>query len=216
MLEFKNIRLDREGVEGRMISGYASVFGNIDKVGDIVEKGAFKKTLRERGKRIKFYYNHTHPLGLPVKIGEDDTGLFAESKVSKTWKGDEVLELVKDGVIDEMSIAYEVMQYDPRKNGGRNLKELKLHEFGPVDFGANDKAVILGVKNLINNMEKREVDEDLYNEVKDCLQKLESMISYKKEEPSEDTQESLQSTLVKKLYESEVKQFERFYEALTK
>ena len=33
---------------------------------------------------------------------------YTESKMSRTPRGDEILELVKDGVINEMSIAYEV------------------------------------------------------------------------------------------------------------
>jgi len=217
MIEFKNIKLGRDAVEGRTIAGYASTFGNIDKVLDVVEAGAFKKTLRERGKKVKVYYNHSQPIGLPIKMAEDDIGLFTESVISQTPKGDEIITLVKDGVIDEMSIAYEVVNHDPRKNGGRVLKEIKLYEYGPVDFGANEKAQIIGVKSLIATMGQNEITDESVEEIKKAIQTLEGMIQLKgvKDEPSEDTHaEPLESILVKSLITERQNFFDQLYAVL--
>jgi HK97 family phage prohead protease len=148
-MEFKKFSLDSENVdiEERKIFGYAATFGNKDLVGDVIVPGAFKKTLEEAGPRVKVFYNHTQPIGRPLKMEEDEKGLYVEARISKTAKGDEILELIKDGAISEMSIAYEVIQ-DEKKADGRYLKEIKLFEFGPVDFPANPEAVISGVKAL--------------------------------------------------------------------
>ena len=126
MFEYKNIKIDRDGVEGRTLIGYAAEFGNRDKVGDTIEPGAFKKTISEGGAKIKVFYNHYKPLGVPIAMREDSKGLYTESKISKTQQGDEVLELIKDGVITEMSIAYETLQSEPDRPSGRRLKELRL------------------------------------------------------------------------------------------
>lgn len=198
-MEYKNIRLNRDSVEGRTVSGYASVFGNRDKVGDIVQAGAFAKTLKERGKRVKVFYNHMYPIGMPVKIAEDEKGLYTESVLSKTARADEILELIKDGVIDEMSFAYEVIDHKPMQNGGRILKELKLFEYGFVDFGANEKAQIVGVKSLIERIHDVK-DEESYQELKDALQLLEAVIQSYKKKPSIDTSEPSIDTLEKIKY----------------
>jgi HK97 family phage prohead protease len=128
-MEIKNLKQDDFAVEGRTIVGYAAAFGNRDRVGDIIEQGAFKKTISER--QPKVFYNHSYPIGLPLAMREDSKGLYTESKISATPRGDEILELVKDGVISEMSIAYEVVKFDvDRTKDTRMLKELKLYEFG--------------------------------------------------------------------------------------
>ena len=152
-MEFKNVKAADVSVSERKIIGYAASFGNIDSVQDVIKSGAFKKTLRERGKAIKVFYNHSYPIGKPEVMREEEKGLYTESKVSNTPRGDEVLALVKDGVITDMSIGYEVIDFGmDNKTGIRTLKEIKLYEFGPVDFGANEQAVITGVKSLADSI----------------------------------------------------------------
>lgn len=197
-MEYKSIRLNRDSVEGRTVAGYASMFGNRDKVGDIVKQGAFAKTIKERGKRVKVFYNHMYPIGMPVKIEEDEKGLYTESVLSKTARADEILELIKDGVIDEMSFAYDVIDYDPIANG-RALKELRLYEYGFVDFGANEKAQVVGVKSLLERITDVKEEENLL-ELKDALQLLEAVIASYKGKPLKDTSiEPSIDTLLKQL-----------------
>jgi len=156
-MEFKTIKAGEVSVSERKIIGYAASFGNVDRVNDIIKGGAFKKTLRERGKAVKLFYNHAFPIGKPEVIREDEKGLYTESKVSATPRGDEVLALVADGVITDMSIGYEVIDFaQDAKSGIRTLKEIKLYEFGPVDFGANDQALITGVKSLADSIRENQ------------------------------------------------------------
>jgi hypothetical protein len=205
-MEYKNIKLKPEEVEGRTLVGYASAFGNKDRVGDTIIQGAFKKTLKERGDKVKVFYNHYQPLGIPIKILEDNTGLYTESKISKTTRGDEVLELIKDGVIDTMSIAYEVINATADKTG-RILKELKLYEYGPVDMAANEDAVITGVKSLIEALKPTSISDKTVVELKTIILNLENIIG----EPSKDTleQSPLDSTIVDRLYKMQDSYFEQ-------
>ena len=171
-MEFKSWAAEDVSVQERKIFGYAAVFGNIDRAGEVIVPGAFKKTLDESGNRVKVFYNHVQPIGRPVVMREDSKGLYVEAQISKTAKGDEILELAKDGVINEMSIAYEVIQQE-RKKDARYLKELKLFEFGPVDFPANPQAVISGVKSLADRIrETGRVDAQKIDMVRDELKGL--------------------------------------------
>ena len=140
-------------LEKNEFEGYASTFGNTDLVGDIVEKGAFKKTIQERMPKnlIKVLWQHYDPMGVPKHMEEDSKGLYVVAKVSKTRENEDRLQLMKDGVVDRLSIGYDVVKRevdDSAKDRTVRLKELKLYEFSPVTFPANEEAVITGVKNM--------------------------------------------------------------------
>ena len=54
--EYKSFKFELESAdESGEFSGYAAVFGNKDSGGDIIEKGAFSKTIREDFDRIKIF-----------------------------------------------------------------------------------------------------------------------------------------------------------------
>lgn len=132
----------------RTVTGYASTFGNKDLVGDVVQEGAFKKTISERADKIKLLWQHYEPLGKPLRMAEDSKGLHVEAYISKTALGNDALALLEDNVIDSFSIGYDVLQdeYDSQQQT-RFLKELKLYEFSLVTFPANEEAGVMGVKN---------------------------------------------------------------------
>lgn len=135
----------------RTIEGYASTYGNKDLVGDIVEGGAFKKTLRERKDKIKFLWQHDWftPIGKPLHMEEDSKGLFVEAQFSKTQAGNDALTLADDGVLDSFSIGYDVVRDDYKADTAtRHLLELKLYEFSLVTFPANEKARVSAVKSV--------------------------------------------------------------------
>lgn len=190
----------------RTIEGYASTFGNKDQVGDIVEKGAFKKTLAERAQRVKVLWQHSEVIGKPLHMEEDSKGLYVEAYISKTSLGNDVIELVKDGVIDSMSIGYQVIKdkYDTA-NKSRLLKELKLHEFSLVTFPANEMAAITnvktaqefksimhklqrdGVKNTI--LEGKDLEDESIELIRDTITALETILAALEPSGTDETDE---------------------------
>ncbi len=150
-LERKTIGFDVKEVDAEegTFMGYAATFTkHPDSYGDIIEPGAFKKTLKEMKKRIKILWHHDpwEPIGIPVELFEDDKGLFVKGKLSLgVQRAREVLELMKDGVVTEMSIGYMTIK-DAWENDVRHLKEIKLFDVSPVTFAANPDATITGAK----------------------------------------------------------------------
>lgn len=146
------------------VTGYFSIFGNVDSDGDVMMPGAFSRSLNNNYKRIKHLNQHRsyEPLSgtkndnLVVK--EDATGLYFESKISPTSYGKDVIQLYQDGVLDEHSIGYEVVrQRDSdtqtvmrwgQKVPVKELHEVKLWEGSTVTWGANPKAGTESVKSL--------------------------------------------------------------------
>jgi HK97 family phage prohead protease len=148
--------------------GYASVFGNRDGGGDIVERGAFTKTLRERGaKGIKMLADHdpTKRVGVWDEMVEDERGLKVRGRllVEKAIGKEAHIDL-KAGALDGLSIGYRVKSdaYDGRRRA-RLLKELDLFEISLVPFPMNEAARVTAVKSLTVD-EIRELEDALRDE----------------------------------------------------
>lgn len=103
-------------VKKRIVTGYASKFGNIDLHNDMIVQGAFKKTLKERGvdgnNSIWFLHNHKteNPLGKPKVLKEDSYGLYFEAPIVDTTIGSDVLKLYEAGLISEHSIGFSTIK----------------------------------------------------------------------------------------------------------
>lgn len=155
-MEHKNLTFEIKAVdyEGRTLEGFAAGIGNLDQGGDIIHPGAFRKTLIERGGRIKFLWQHdpTEPIGKLIEAKEQDSGLFVKAIISDTSRGRDALALLKDGAIGEMSIGYDAVKggtdYSKTADGAtvRNLREIKLYEFSLVTFPMNEAARVTALK----------------------------------------------------------------------
>lgn len=133
--------------------GYASVFGNVDSYGEVMEKGAFSDTLKEwEGRKIPVFYGHdlTNPennIGYVESAEEDDTGLLVRCVVDTEGpsNGPIVYKLLKEGRIDRMSFGFYVNDAD-HKGGVTYIKKVSLLEVSVVPAPANPEAAINEVK----------------------------------------------------------------------
>ena len=145
--------VDADAAAG-VVKGYGSVFGNVDSDGDVINKGAYKKTIHENWlKEIKYLYQHDmdKPLGKMVHLEEDDKGLIFEAHIPKTQLGKDVVELMKAGVITENSVG--ILPISKKKwdhDGYRHINEVKLFEISAVTLAANDQAMIMDVKGNVD------------------------------------------------------------------
>lgn len=133
----------------REFHGYAAVFGNRDSHGDIIQPGAFTRTLNNDRGRIKVLWQHdpSNPIGKPVEMREDETGLFVKARIADTVQGRDTLALIDAEIVTELSIGFStvVEEYDNEKEV-RLLREVKLFEFSPVTWASNELARITAVK----------------------------------------------------------------------
>ena len=162
-MQFKSMKFETKALSDNEFEGYASYFNNIDSYDDIIERGAFKKTIAENKGRVKVLWQHdaAEPIGIPKEMIEDDNGLYVKAKISMTDTGKKAMTLIKDGVITEMSIGYDVVKDEFKMMGNRRvrmLKEVRLWEFSPVTFAANDKAKIMKMRSLLENIKHDNMD----------------------------------------------------------
>lgn len=133
--------------------GYGSVFGNKDLGNDVIEAGAFTKSLKKRKpQNVKLLYQHKSdmPIGVFDEIKEDEHGLVVKGRLAlKTQAGAEAYELLKMGALDGLSIGFRVnpkeVSYDKRGNK-RIIKEVDLMEVSLVTFPMNPQATVRSVK----------------------------------------------------------------------
>jgi len=160
--EFEIKQLNEEGE----FSGYLSVFGNMDAGGDIVDPGAFKKTLRER-KRFSLNWGHrpSHPDLVVGSFGaeEDDKGLKAEGAFFLDLEGGKKAYLVTKklfgkGIKMGLSMGYKTMKHINEMIDGmlvRRLKEVKLKEGALTLFPMNEMALLEGIKEEDGDLEMK-------------------------------------------------------------
>jgi uncharacterized protein len=186
-MQFKTVKFAGSDVdvEQRTFEGYAAAYGNVDTDNDIIERGAFAKSIQEGfpSGRIKVLWQHRAdmPIGLPIEMREDDRGLYVKARISRTEKGEEALQLMRDGVIDRMSVGFSIPggKAEVDKAGVRHIYEGKLYEFSVVTWPANDQAVITGVKTLkeLREMAEQELSAKARNELLFELDSVRALLS---------------------------------------
>jgi HK97 family phage prohead protease len=134
--------------EGRF-TGYAAVFGNVDQGNDLIEPGAFTKTLDENPEvPILWSHDTDQPIGVSTSMVQDGKGLKVDGQLAmEVQRAREVHALMKLGAIKGISIGYRTVKRS-FKGAVRHLEEVKLGEFSPVVFPMNTLAGIDSVKDL--------------------------------------------------------------------
>lgn len=162
-IEMKYISLAPEGTKLEVVredsngyvTGYASVFNNVDHGGDVVLPGAFTKTLKEGLKRgaIKLLDSHQFGgtdavIGIVEEAEEDSHGLKFRARFSSVPRAQEIRTKIMEGILNALSFGYDVVKWaeDETRKGVRKLIELKLYEISVVAWGMNPKAEIATVK----------------------------------------------------------------------
>ena len=131
--------------------GYGSIFGNLDSYGEMVQPGAFAKSLARHAKEktnplMLWQHNPDYPIGVWDELAEDAKGLYGKGRLLKgVQKADEAHIILKAGVIRGLSIGYREVKVEPDGNN-RKLLELDLYEISPVSFPANRRAGVTSVK----------------------------------------------------------------------
>jgi HK97 family phage prohead protease len=154
---------DVDTVQG-IVSGYFSKFGNKDSDGDIIQKGAYTKTIQENFRRIKHLLDHdrTKAVGVIQELKEDEYGLFYVSKAGRHTLGQDFLKMAEDGIITEHSVTIiPIKQKQSEELKANIITEVKMMEGSSLQFwGANEMTPIVGVKSesdlfdLMNVLEK--------------------------------------------------------------
>ena len=187
-------------VDNLTFEGYGNVFDIRDLGGDLVKKGAFKKTIKERmpKKAIKLLWGHIYPFGMPSKLEEDSKGLYLYGKATDTAENKDRMKYIEEKVVDGLSIGYAPIKYHfehEKDNEGitestRILTEVKLYEISVTPFPMNEQSRIKDMEEMTEFKETlkeivafmKEIKNPQKGEIKDVNEFLNSL-----KEADEDT-----------------------------
>lgn len=126
--------------------GYAAIFGKPDVLGEIIEKGAFDKTVKEgKAYPMLWYHDLQQPIGIAT-LEIDDKGLKVKGELNlEVQAAREKHALMKQKAIRGLSFGFRTIK-DAWEGTKRILKEVKLYEISPCTFGAQATALISSVK----------------------------------------------------------------------
>jgi uncharacterized protein len=129
-----------------VVTGLAWPFGSPDRVGDVIEPGAFKSA--KAPLPILFGHDPDDVVGTWTSIQEDKAGLLVEGKllVDDVARAREVRAMVKAGAVTGLSIGFATKSAEPRKGGGRTIKALDLVEISLVSIPMHPGARVTGAK----------------------------------------------------------------------
>jgi HK97 family phage prohead protease len=141
---------------GRTVHGIAVPYGQVAEVSDgdgrayleRFEFGACARTIRERGSKVKLLAQHDHrrfPIGKATSLVERSDGLHGEFAIPATAEGDDVLTLIRDGVLDSFSVGFRGIR--ERWDGDVRVRtEVALIEVSLVGLPAYEGALVGGVR----------------------------------------------------------------------
>lgn len=150
--EIKTLNFDVKDIDtaGRRVKIALSAFDNVDSDRDVIRKGAFAKSIRERGpesssnRKIAFlrYHDWEHQIGKFITLEETDYHLVGIGEMGRSTKGEDAFLDYQDGIIKEHSIGFNYVQDKMQLIGEGDqayweIKEVVLWEGSAVTFGAN-------------------------------------------------------------------------------
>ena len=150
--ESKALSMEVKDVDSqtRRVKIALSRFDNVDSDGDVIRRGAFSKSIAERGpdsgsnRKIAFLRHHDweQPIGKFVHLEETNEHLIAIADLSKSTIGNDALLNYQEGIINEHSIGFNYIEDKMEMIGHGDeaffeIKEVFLWEGSAVTFGAN-------------------------------------------------------------------------------
>ena len=147
----ENLELRQEG-EDNIVVGYGSVFNTLsNELGgfrEIIAEGAFDGRLNDD---VRFLINHD---GLPLarttngtlRLTTDERGLKYEAQVANTSLGRDLIELMRNGTINQSSFAFVVEDDSWEVRDGVNVRTInkvsRLYDVSAVTYAAYEEASV--------------------------------------------------------------------------
>lgn len=131
------------------ISGIAWKFGTPDRIGDVIEPGAFKSVALPLP--ILFGHDMNDPIGTWDVATEKSDGLHISGKllINDVARAREVRALVQSGAARGISIGFITKSSKPRPGGGRIIKSLELLEASIVTIPMHPGARVTSAKSAV-------------------------------------------------------------------
>ena len=168
----------RADLEERTIVGLAVPYGQSADIGGMYQE-RFAPGAIASVDDVKLFYGHEEPIGKVVEGRDTEAGYEIVAKVSDTARGNEVLTLMRDGVLNKFSVGF--IPEESEKDGSTitrtkvALKEVSVVPF-PAFAGANITEVReeqeAPVAEIENEQERGSMSENMELEVRSVIDEV--------------------------------------------
>lgn len=168
----------RADLKERTIVGLAVPYGQTADIGGMYQE-RFAPGAIDSIEDVKLFYGHEEPIGKIVEGRDTEAGFEIVAKVSDTARGNEVLTLMRDGVLNKFSVGF--IPEESEKDGSTITRtKVSLKEVSVVPFPAFAGANITEVREeqtapeaeLTNEQEKRTMSENIELEVRSVMDEV--------------------------------------------
>ena len=146
------VRAADDAAEPRTVRGLAVPYGVeielFDGYFETIAPGALAPR-SEDATSLKLFYRHNEPIGLIISITETAEGIEIEARFSDTQAARDAYQLVRDGVIDRLSIGFIPLAFERTEDEAgvhTTITSLDLREVSLVPFPAYDGATVTEVR----------------------------------------------------------------------
>jgi HK97 family phage prohead protease len=165
------ITREEDSPDERVIEGYFALYESETELWkdsfEIINRGAFEKTIKQNDIRALWNHNTQYVLGRSkngsLELKADEKGLFGTIKLPKTQYADDLYELVSRGDIDQASFGFNIIdeELEVLENGGYRwrINDIDLHEISVVTFPAYENTTVQAREKQVQAIEQRKLQE---------------------------------------------------------
>lgn len=147
----------------------------------------------ENLERAKLAYRHGEIIGTIPTAERSADAMNIVSKVSKTQRGDEALELARDGALDSFSIGFRPIEWRETEDGLVVYTKVRVREFSLVPDPAYPTATVTEIRHsqtrptreetpMPDTMTREELEQELETREADQRREIESMLAQFREQ----------------------------------
>jgi HK97 family phage prohead protease/HK97 family phage major capsid protein len=148
-IETRSFEVRLADTEERTITGLAVPYGQEANIGGQY-KERFEAGAIDNVDDVKLFYAHEEPIGKLISGRDTDGGYEITAKISHTPRGEEVLTLMRDGVLNKFSVGFVPVEDRWEDNNSTVIRtKVSLREVSVVAFPAFSGATISEVRNEV-------------------------------------------------------------------
>lgn len=187
-LEIREATFEVADEELREVTGLAVPYGQVTTVGSYRER--FERGAVKDSEAALLFYGHTEPIGKLVEAEDTEDGWKIRAKISKTPRGDEVMTLLRDGVLTKFSVGFQPIE-ERNDNGVVVRTNVRVHEVSVVPLPAYAGAEIQEVRASNTNTQENAVTDNVTSadlvEVRESVEDLERRMAVLSTSPAEES-----------------------------
>jgi hypothetical protein len=151
-MEVRSVDVDARTVEGVCVPWDETSYLTPNPAGERMKRGAFNKSITQRGDRIFLYRDHDHsrPVGRSESFSDQDDGLHGTFRIRESVSGNDALVDLREGYLPALSIGFRPLNSRRGPDGATEITEAQLLEVSLVSLPAYDGARVLALRTAWN------------------------------------------------------------------